>query len=172
MADHLSIAARLVALLQISNAVLSSSYRFIGRVGSAKAEITRLIIEVGSLTTVLTDLKHLPEEKSRKLSSLQSLDGQHGACAVCRNTLEELEEKLGSVMGPTGARRRLLWPFESKVLAILNAIHNQKTTLELVLAGESTRVTPEPGKRITRIQDSVYSLDDSMKRDKICMWLT
>jgi hypothetical protein len=169
--DPVSAAASIAAVFQISNAVLSSCYRYIGQVKSAEAEITQVISEVGSLTAILADLKQLIQEHGSELASLRSLEGPNGPLATCLRALDELNTKLAPATKPSGVRRRLLWPFESKkVQEILEIIQKQKTTFQLALTEYSTRIVVESGAGITQIQESVQSIDDRLKRERVFKW--
>lgn len=171
MADPLSAAASIVALSQVSNAVLTSCYRYIGQVKSAEADIAQVINEVGSLTAILGDLEQLLADHSLELSLLNSLEGQHGPLATCLRTLEELRARLEPASKPSRIRRRLLWPFESqKVQEILEVVQKQKEIFQLALAGDSTRIIVKSAAAIPQVQESVQRIEDRMKRETILTW--
>src|SRR5215469_2131704 len=128
--DPLSPVASIIAVLQLSEAVLSSCYRFVGKVKDAASDIDRVIHQIGYLTTILQDLKNLAEPNgtppgaSVSSNSLKSLIGEHGPLAVCARSLEELKSKLPN--GPVSLRQKLQWPFESKKInEIMNRIMAQ-----------------------------------------------
>jgi len=59
--DPVSSVASIIAVLQLSEAVLSSCYRFVGKVKDAASDIDRVIHQIGYLTTILQHLKNLAE---------------------------------------------------------------------------------------------------------------
>jgi len=166
MADPLSTAASIIAVLQLTETVLTSCYRFVGQVSNAAAEVDRIIREAGSLKVILLDLESLAgEDGGSRLSSMNSLCGENGALTVCIKSLQELASKLSPAVGPMSLRRRLLWPFESKkVDEILDNIQKQKPTLLLALAGDNTRAT-------LAIQESLERSQLREEREKILNWL-
>jgi hypothetical protein len=166
MADPLSIATSVIALLTVTETVLTSCYRFVGQVNNTAADVDRIIREVGILKVILLDLKILVDgDGGSKLSSVNLLCGEDGALAVCIKALQELETKLAPAAGPMSLRRRLMWPFESKkVDEILDKIQKQKPTLSLALMGENLGAT-------WAIQDSLKENQLREEREKILNWL-
>ena len=62
--DPLSVAASVIAVLQLSESVLSSCYRFVGKVNDATSDVDRILREVGYLTAIFNDLNSLVMEES------------------------------------------------------------------------------------------------------------
>src|SRR5437868_181724 len=116
MVDPLSVAASIVALIQITETILTSCYRFVGQVNSAAAEVDRTIRETGQLMVILLDLNSLIDGKDggSGLARLDALAGEHGPLTVCIRSLRELEEKLKVAGAGSGIsfRRKMKWPFE------------------------------------------------------------
>src|SRR3569833_2077628 len=144
--DPLSAAASIIGVLQLSEAVLGSCYRFVGKVKDATADINRVIQQFGYLTTILRDLQTLAEpvgqgpQASVSLSTLKSLAGENGPLAACAKALGGLKAKLPG--GPLSLRQKLQWPFESKKInSIMDQIMAQGPILELAVAGDNYGVT-------------------------------
>ncbi|KAI9783658.1 MAG: hypothetical protein M1839_003506 [Geoglossum umbratile] len=163
MADPLSVAASIVALLTLTETVLTSCYRYVGQVNNAAADVDRVIRETGGLKVILLDLKGLVDEDGA--SRLSSLCGENGALTSCIQSLQELESRLLPAARPMSLRRRLLWPFESKkVDEILSNIQKQKPTLSLALIGQNLRATHA-------VQDSFEQSHVREEREKVLNWL-
>ncbi|KAH6699782.1 ankyrin repeat-containing domain protein [Leptodontidium sp. MPI-SDFR-AT-0119] len=162
--------ASIIAVLQLSEAVLSSCYRYAGKVKDAAADIDRVIHQIGYLSTILRDLKGLTEPDGTiqasthsPLNALKSLTGDHGPLAVCAQCLEELKLKLPN--GPISLRQKLQWPFESKKIDdVMDRITAQVPILELALLGDNYSVT---------VATKAY-LENTKRReerDKVLGWL-
>jgi hypothetical protein len=165
--DPLSAAASVIAVLQLSEAVLGSCYRFVGKAKGAESDINLVILQVGYLTTILRDLKTRTEPNATSpdtaSDSLESLTGDNGPLALCARGLEEIKSKLPG--GPVTLRQRLQWPFESKKInEIMSKIMSQIPILELAVAGSSHGV-------VTEIQDSLDDMKRREGRDKVLTWL-
>lgn len=97
--DPLSVTASIIAILQVSEAVLSSCYRFVGKVNDAAPDVDRIIRQIGQLTAVLEDLNELIEEGNSNSTQFKPLAGDQGPLATCSECLEELKSTLsGSLM--------------------------------------------------------------------------
>ena len=167
--DPISAAASIIAVLQLSEAVLSSCYRFVGKVKDAASDVDRVIHQIGYLTTILLDLKNLAElhgtspDASASSNSLKILIGEHGPLAVCAHSLEELKSRLPN--GPVGLRQKLQWPFESKKInEIMGRVMAQIPTLELAVAGDNYSVT-------VGIKASLEDMNRREEREKVLNWL-
>ena len=167
--DPLSAAASIIGVLQLSEAVLGSCYRFVGKVKDATADINRVIQQIGYLTTILRDLQTLAEpvgqepQASVSLSTLKSLAGENGPLAACAKALGELKAKLPG--GPISLRQKLQWPFESKKInSIMDQIMAQVPILELAVAGDNYGVT-------IGIKESMEETKRREEREAVLNWL-
>jgi len=167
--DPLSAAASVIAVLQLSEAVLGSCYRYVGKVKDAASDINLVIVQIGCLTTILRDLKALTEHNdaapgaAASASSLKGLAGDNGPLAVCARSLKEVKSKLPS--GPVGLRQKLQWPFESKKINdIMGRIMAQIPILELAVAGSNYEAT-------TGIKDSLDEMKRLEERETVLCWL-
>jgi hypothetical protein len=112
--DGLSAAASVIAVIQISEDVVSLCSQYLKAVKNAKSDIVRLQGELSSLKPVLEGAQKLLEgpNAARLETSRPLLDGLRG----CYSQLEDLETKLkgnGKRMRYFGLRA-LKWPFKSK----------------------------------------------------------
>ena len=118
--DVLSVAASVIAVIQISESAASLCSQYFTAVKNAKPDIERLQGELINLKTVLEGAQRLlTDPNSARLRTSQALhDGLRG----CYSQLTKLEAKLKKKLNPgeTGnmmsrfGLRALKWPFESK----------------------------------------------------------
>lgn len=133
MADGLSAAASIFAVVEISAAVLSVCYQYVNSVIDAPRDISWIISEIENLKTILEDLRLL-EDKQKTSKSLYATNGPLGTCEAA---LKEIHGKINFRVGFAAA---LVWPLREKyVQKILEIIRNQKTTLNLALSADGTR---------------------------------
>ena len=118
--DGLSAAASVIAVIQISEDVVSLCSQYLNAVKNAKSDIVRLRDELTSLNSVLEGAQKLLEgpNAARLETSRPLLDGLRG----CYSQLKDLETKLKDYLKTEdkgkGMRlfglRALKWPFKSK----------------------------------------------------------
>ncbi|KAI9779165.1 MAG: hypothetical protein M1839_007700 [Geoglossum umbratile] len=172
MADPISLAASIITIVHVADAVLTSCYRFVGKVKSAAADIDRIIHEAGSLKVILLDLCDLADEGGSSLPNLKALAEPNGPLAVCSKALKELEAALAAAIKPLGGPRKLLWPFQSKkVDEILESIRKQKPSLALALATDNIHATRAVQDGVKSIQQSLELTQLRERREKILRWL-
>jgi hypothetical protein len=160
--DPVSGAASIIAVLQLSEAVLGTCYRFVGKVKGAEADINLVIHQIGYLSTILRDLQTLTESNAQS-DSFKSLSGGDGPLALCARSLKEVKAKLPG--GPVNLRQKLQWPFESKKInEIVGRIMAQIPILELAVSGSNYGVS-------TGIRDSLEEMKQREEREKVLDWL-
>jgi len=171
MSDPLSIAASIIAVIQITDQVLTSCYTYVGRVKTAAADIERAVQETSLLKGLLLNLRQLAEDEPNN-PRLGCLIAPSGALSICTDALEEIRAKLEPRSTALTARQRLLWPFESKRLEqILERIQKQKPTLLLALMTNDVDVTRKIQAGVKDIQSSLESVRLHDKQEKILTWL-
>ena len=104
---ELGTAASIIAVLQLSEAVLSSCYCYAGKVKESARDIDRVIHETGYLSTLLRDLQATTENTACPPNTLRNLtaDSEHSPLTICAQCLKELKVKLPG--GPVGLRQKL-----------------------------------------------------------------
>jgi chromosome segregation ATPase len=158
--DPLSVTASVVAVIQISNAVLLSCYRLQSKIKDAEKEIAQIVSEVEDLASILDDLKHILGQLDSDLPDLSS------PLLSCLAILEELQQKLAPLAKP-GLKHKLFWPFESKgIQRKLEIIQKQKSTLQLALSGYQTRLLVYQATNITGIQSSALEIEATVREVK------
>ena len=163
--DPLSITASVIALLTVSEAILSSCYRFVGKVKDAESEVDTVIRQVGSLTVILEDLSRACEEDEGTSKRLEALGGDAGSLARLGKCLDELRGRLAAAAGPMNFRRKLQWPLDSKkVRDILDKIKAEIPLIELAVVGDSHAMTAD-------IRNAVNETERRKEREAILSWL-
>ncbi len=130
MADPLSVAASIIAVLQLTGTVI----RCLGNVQDATGYKSRLLLEVSGAKGVLETLRDLSQESVHgdpifsTLSLLKEPLKHHEA------TLRRLENVLAPAQGLKKLGKAFKWPFEKgEIVDILESIERQKTLFGLAL---------------------------------------
>jgi hypothetical protein len=145
--DGLSAAASVIAVIQISEDVVSLCSQYLKAVKNAKPDIVRLQGELSSLKPVLEGAQKLLEgsNAARLETSRPLLDGLRG----CYSQLKDLETKLKDYLKTEdkgkGMRlfglRALKWPFKSKkVDNVIQTLSKFRDTLFISLNIDQTYV--------------------------------
>lgn len=131
MADPLSISASIVAVVQVSVAVV----RYLGDVKDTSHDVDRLRREIGSLQNVLLPaLQRLKRSEDGNLAPERLTEAQNGPLQELRVMLEGLEKRLAPTAGLRKARKAVTWPFQkSEIINIVDAIERQKSMFILML---------------------------------------
>jgi hypothetical protein len=165
--DPLSIAASLIAVLQISGTVISALYEYRKGVKDASKDAVDIIEELNSLRRVLESLLIATEkEESRvegvsRLSTFRQLAEPNGELERCKTDLMALNAKLQPETGWGGLRRALKWPLKkSEVQSTLNSLHRAKGTLHLALSTDQTVATLE-------IHDGIKTMTEQLAESRL-----
>lgn len=133
MADPLSIAASIIAVLQVSQTVVN----YLDHVRGASDDRHRILLEISHVNGLLFSLKDLVERSPWEdawATTVASLDVPNGPLAQFKSALEHLGAKLAPVTGMKKARNTLSWPFQKgEVVDLLRTIERQKSLFCLVL---------------------------------------
>ncbi|KAK0717813.1 ankyrin repeat-containing domain protein [Lasiosphaeria miniovina] len=175
--DPLSLAASIIAVVQVSQSIVLACYRIRHAIKDADDDIARLIADVESLEATLEELRDIVPSSNNDPSALDSLSIEDGgnnqkrpasaACLAalrsCETTLKELDQKLQPLAKP-GLKTKLRWPFESSLIERkLTEIGKLKATLQLALAAYHARVL---GQQSQKLDD----LTTHTKRAAILSW--
>ncbi len=87
MADPLSAMASIIAVIQISGTVLFACSQYISSVNDASRDIEWVISEVGSLKSILDDLKGLVCTTEDRSALSKSLRADYGPLKTCESAL-------------------------------------------------------------------------------------
>lgn len=151
MAEGLALAASVIAVLQITNSVLSVCYEYRAIVHTASGELSKVVAEMKSLRDVLESLEPLAEQAESanptagtRMPTLALLCRPQGLLERCSDEVAHLEERLKtpSWADSFGPRRKavtqaLRWPLnKAKTEEILENIGRFKSTLNLAITAD------------------------------------
>lgn len=133
-------AASVIAVIQITEQVVTLCYDYLKAVKNAAANIRRLQDELRSLETILQGAQKLLDGPYKeKLETSQSL---HDSLIGCRLEVEDLKARLTAKSKGVRHRlgvSRLKWPLESKdVENIIQTLHKHRNNLSTGLAIDQT----------------------------------
>ncbi len=128
MAEGLALAASVIAVLQITNSVISVCYDYSAAVKGASWELPRLKSELESLRNVLQQLEPLAKQAefaqsapNTRLPAFAELCGSEGPLPLCSHEIRDLEAVLKSPSwcDGFGPKRKALvqvlrWPLKGK----------------------------------------------------------
>lgn len=141
MADGLSVAAGIIAVVDISVKVGTLCSTYYKKASKAREEISKVRKEVEELAGVLDDLKDLL--RGQRAESLATTGKLRDAIEGARKQLVELEKKLSDgiaekEMSRLGLRS-LKWPFQAgEVERVLGDLEKCKQTLSFALQVDQT----------------------------------
>lgn len=150
--DPLRITTRIIAVILITNKVISICYSYSSTVKNALWELPRVINEISSLRNVLEILVQLAMKAENadsvaetRLPALKLLaEPQEGPLIKCLADLEALKQKLASPDGQEKSKRKnligaLVWPLNEKdTQKLLVNIERFRTTLNLAITADQT----------------------------------
>lgn len=142
MADPLSMAASIIAVIQITGSVVSLCYDYRSGAQNASKEMKQLTDEVISLRDVLEAILKLVDEGSTEnfhLSTLKLLTQTDGPLSKCKTEMKLLEAELKPAMGIRAVARTLKWPFaRGEVERKVERLNRLKGSLTLALVTDHT----------------------------------
>lgn len=148
MAEALGVVGGIIAVLQITNSVLSVCYDYSAAARGAPWEVPRIQKEMEDLRTILQNLE--PIAKKAESFNPAQLQIFAGPLETCLKEVERLEKKLKSPdwtknCGPkrTAIVQSLRWPLkEADTKKTLETISRIKVTLQLALEAHNTYAPP------------------------------
>jgi Cdc6-like AAA superfamily ATPase len=171
MAEGLALAASIIAVIQISDSVISLCGQFIGKVKGAEKEVSQMITTVtalkGFLEFVETFVKM--DENASRLPLLDAISHQDGPLTTCMTLLKDLEAKLRPPKRDyNGVLRAISWPLMWKDIGqALETIEKQKTLIMLAMQGDSTRATLA----IENTVNNIHRRVETKNHKEILQWL-
>jgi KH domain len=141
MAEDLGLAARINAVVDLGDRVVSLSCPFIGKVQGAEGQIITTITALNGFLEFLPRLATNDENASR-LPQLILISQKGGPLDVCAELLKVMESKLQPERECTGVLKAITWPFKWKEIGqVFEVIERQKALIMRVLAGDTTQAT-------------------------------
>ena len=136
MAAELALVSSIIAVIQISQDVITRAYKYGQAVKHAKEDMRRVQTEVKGLESILGKLRELARRavaSGRSLSlwpTLVSLQDPTSSLHKCQRELEKLQPGLAPVGFWEKSKARAFWPHKQKgINQILDAIRQQKLHL-------------------------------------------
>ena len=147
MAEGLAIAASVIAVLQITNSVISICYDYSAAVNGTSWELPRLTSELESLRSVLQRLEPIAKQADfSKAPTLIELCKPNGPLLLCCREIESLEAVLKTPdwAAGFGPKRKALvqalrWPLKAKdTEKALKQISRLREVLSFALTADQT----------------------------------
>jgi hypothetical protein len=136
MADPLSTTASIIAIVQLSSAVVE----YINRARGATKERKRLRDEVRACEFILQQLKDEANDTEEGIAwseTIKALEGSDAPLGRLWVALNVVKAKLEPKSGLEKALTSLKWPFnEKEVEKIILAVEREKTLLQLALTND------------------------------------
>lgn len=183
MAEGLAFTASVIAVIQISEQVVSACYQYFRSAKDAKQEILDVINVVGSLKTTSDNLRLLANDPA----ILPNVHGLINPLNACKLTLEKIAQQLGIEAGPSvdlenikvGLSKRLVWPWKGREVGkLLEVIERHKTIFILALSGDTLPMTLAIKDGVTEVMESVRTIAINQRhtemkeeKNKILGWL-
>jgi len=165
--DGLSVAASIIQVIQISEQIVSTCYKYYRTATHAEDDIRSIINNVGGLKITLENLRVLVTANPG-LAHFARLDGP---LKSCQTTLEIIAKKLGatSTTGSTltapkvGLTKKLTWPWKEKELTkMLDVIEKQKTMFILALGGDTLETMLSIQDTVEYVRNTTTSIQESV----------
>jgi hypothetical protein len=127
-------AASIIAVVQISEKILTLCGTYASAVKNAKADIGRLQSEVATLLDVLKILKGVAEDENTDETKLSALKTLGETIQQCHSELQDIGTHLNGGIGRRFGIRAIKWPFKSNdVNKVIATLERHKTTIDMAL---------------------------------------
>jgi len=128
---EIGLAASIIAVIQISEDVITHAYKYGKAVKNAENDINKINEDLKGVQDILKKLENLAEraENSERPSwpTLISLIEENGPLSQCKSALRSLKGELAPAEGLVKLTRRLQWPHKAKnVRTLVEKINTQK----------------------------------------------
>ena|SRR5947207_3364800 len=129
MAEPFALAASIIAVIQLSDRVISLCCRFIGNVRGTEREVAQIITTITALKGYMEFLQQFAKlgENGSRLAHLNSISQPDGPLALCQALLEDIESKLRPKRDFNGVLKAIAWHLKWKDIGnALQVIERQK----------------------------------------------
>ena len=167
----MDLAAGIIAVVQLSDRVITLCSRFIGKVRGAEREVAQMIVTITALKGFLEFLNKFikDDDNAFRLPQLYSICQPEGPLDLCTSLLNDMESKMQPKRDYNGILKAITWPWKWKDIGeALDVIEKQKTLMTLAMQGDTTRATLAIKQTVDDIQ---LHVKDQSRRD-ILKWLT
>ncbi|KAK6516956.1 hypothetical protein TWF506_006836 [Arthrobotrys conoides] len=162
--DPLSVTASIIAVLQLSNAVVSYCISFSLQMKGADGEIKEVISELKALQDILTQVRAvLPENDQSKNPEVA---GVYSALETTNSIISDISDRLAPLL-KGGLKSRFKWPFEGKLIQEkLEKLQKQKSTFQLFFTLQQNKLVIEQSNDTTNLVNKA----EENHRIKILNW--
>ena len=150
MAEVVAAASSVIAIIQITDRVISLCKFYIETVKDVASDLRLMLVEVSALKTIFENLDFLMTHNCAVSNAVSILSGNDGAIEGCRRSITELEKLFPSNWKQTGEQNTsrkqrvkatwaaLAWPLkENRAKKLLDEITRYKTTITLAITTDS-----------------------------------
>jgi ankyrin repeat domain-containing protein 50 len=180
--DGLSAAASVIAVLQISESVISACYQYYKTAKGARKDILEVITMVKDLKGTLDTIQFLLDDEGDdaedpRLPLLKSLDPSFKACeSALKDVAEQLGIEISTELDPENLKvsfkKKATWPWKEKdVGRILQSLEKFKTIFILALSGETLQVVRAIQESVKDVSESIQTMILSDRHKSILGWL-
>lgn len=148
VAESIAVIASIIAIIQISDRVISSCKFYIQATSDTPSELRVILIEISTLKSVLENLQFLETCADTPPAVWKQLSDANGPIEECKRSITAMDKLFPADTFPVdrsqpGSKRRaifasLAWPLKaSRARELLQVIIQQKTMITLALAADS-----------------------------------
>ncbi|TPX18701.1 uncharacterized protein E0L32_002558 [Thyridium curvatum] len=170
--EALSVAANIVAIIQIADRVIDLCRYYLGSIHDAPSDLRLILLEASAVRTILDNIRFL-KESGHAPGTLTDLDGAQGPIQGCRKAVSELEALLprrpATDAGPQrkktkveAALKTIAWPLrQNKARRLLQELSEYKSTINTALTIELTRDLKDVKETAHRIEGGLTELQEN-----------
>ena len=179
--DGLSAAASVIAVLQISESIISACYQYYKTAKGARKDILEVITMVKHLKSTLDTIHFLLDDddgdsEDPRLPLLNSLDRSF---AACHEVMGDVAKQLGIDLATDSTdnikinfKKKATWPWKEKdITKLLQSLEKFKTIFILALNGETLKVVCAIQEGVKDVTESIKKMTISDRHKCILKWL-
>jgi len=112
MAEALALGASIIAVIQLSDRMISLCCRFIGKVRGHEKQVAQIITTITALKGYMEFVQQFLKmnDNQSRLSQLNSISQPNGPLALCLALLKDMEAKLQPKRDYNGVLTAIAWP--------------------------------------------------------------
>jgi ankyrin repeat domain-containing protein 50 len=178
MADPLSIAAGVIAVVTISEQIIGWCWDYIHAAKSAQSDVLNIMNSIAGLKSILDRVaalvkKRKPTSAGTQSSLLVLLTAPNGPLQSCEEALTRIKRKLDTKSGTSTAAQTFRWKWTSKdIEKILQTIEREKTVLILALQAETNEGSLQIQAGVKEVSDSIHEMEMDRRFQNVVNWLS
>jgi hypothetical protein len=179
--DGLSAVASVIAVLQISESVISACRKYLKTAKGARKDIVNVITMVTALKGTLEAIHDLlaGDDDDTEDPSLQLLNSLEPSFTACYEAMETIARRLGIDIATTSTEditvsflQKATWPWKEKEVAkVLQSLEKFKTIFILALNGETAKVVRAVQEGVKDVTKALEKMTISERHKRILKWL-